>query len=56
MPEDEQDFGEQSVCCSALGWTLQEKKLLLQRSLKAEGRFNQLSSEGHDNNRAAGGY
>lgn len=45
-----------AICCSALGWTLQETKLLLPRSLEAGERFNQLSSEEHDNNRAAGGY
>lgn len=54
----EQDVGAQSL--GELHFSLRKdfarKKLLLPRSVKAGGRFSQLSSEGHDNNRAAGGY
>lgn len=58
MPGDEQDFGAQSLgyLLFSLRMDFARKKVLLPRSLKAEGRFSQLSSEGHDNNRAAGGY
>lgn len=58
MPGGEQDFGAQSLgyLLFSLRMDFARKKLLLPRSLKAGGRFNQLGSEGHDNNTAAGGY